>query len=137
MNCKDCIHYDACESFAESLKFATEKFLNRQFNPKFPYENIECRAFKPKSRYIELPCVAGDKFWLLNLNEEQNRILEIDPICEAVVDRIEILRDNVERFILLLPTKHLCMKIRGVENFGKTVFLTKEEAEKALKEKQQ
>lgn len=121
MTCKDCIHYDVCDVYQANVVDKTSPRL--------------CGCFKPKSRYIELPCAVGDKFWLLNLNKEQNRILEIDPICEAVVDRIEILRDNVERIILRLQSKHLCMKIRGIEDFGKTVFLTKEEAVKALEER--
>ena len=47
--CKDCIHYDVCAKY--------NKVYERELSHRYC---TECKDFKDKSRYIELPCVDGD-----------------------------------------------------------------------------
>lgn len=70
-------------------------------------ENFDiCVGFKDKSKFIELPCKVGDKVFIIGRNNHETYI-------------------NTGRF-----------RISDIEKFGKTVFLTKEEAEKALEERE-
>ena len=74
--------------------------------------NIEsvCKTFKDKSKFIELPCKVGDTVYVLPT--ETNSLKEITPY--KVID-----------FILAKWNP---------DDFGKTVFLTLEQAEEKLKE---
>lgn len=63
-----------------------------------------CEHFQDKSKFIELPCKIGDKVFIVGRHHHETYI-------------------NTGRF-----------RISDVEKIGKTVFITKEEAEQALKE---
>lgn len=79
----------------------------------------ECPNFKPQSRYVELPCEVGQKIYRLSPKGEiwewQIAVIEIYPDEIALVDD----SDNY-----IKP-----------EEIGKTVFLSREDAVKALKER--
>lgn len=53
MTCKDCVHYEVC---AEQEAMLGEKEIDT-------IEGVEkyCEYFKPKSRFVELPCEVGSK----------------------------------------------------------------------------
>ena len=72
---------------------------------------------------IVLPCKVGDTLFINGIYHKA---------MEYVVEYIEIL-DNNEIKIVCNAVHHSICKAVGIEDFGKTVFLTKEEAEKALK----
>lgn len=116
MTCKDCIHYDMCErlNFSETID--------------------DCEFFKNKSRFIELPCKVGDTVFEL--------IQKCDPpfgTCPFSggygISRCGFGDDNRYKncgaYIKEIPFS-LC----SFYNIGKTIFLTKEEAEKALRKEQ-
>ena len=111
MTCKNCLHYEACKYWAwEAFGADTQ----------FPY-NQPCEHFKPKSRFIELPCAVGDTVYRTRGNYCGVKI------HEGVVDQISIYKDGVIRFwVLGHPLGFAC------DDIGNTVFLTKEEAEKAV-----
>lgn len=69
-----------------------------------------CKNFKDKSLIIELPCRVGDVLW-------QHSPITGEPISFKVPDMHWILNN--------------------VEEFGQTVFLTREDAERALKERKE
>lgn len=75
----------------------------------------QCGFFNEKSRYIELPCKVGTKLYML------------------VTKRARV---YTQPFTFIKVT-HLtyCNLERVLNDFGKTVFLTKGEAEKALAER--
>ncbi len=119
MTCKDCIHYEVC---------AIEVVMNTAING-------NCKFFKDKSKIIELPCKVGDTIYY---------------IFKAEIDR-----NAINGFIVSEPIKITEVGTRGfwtsafpnehpddMDNFepwdsiGKTVFLTKEEAEQALKKEE-
>ena len=48
--CKDCIHYERCDTIFDGL------LSNR--------DNVPCDQFNDKSRFIELPCKVGDTMYV-------------------------------------------------------------------------
>lgn len=72
-----------------------------------------CRHFKDKSKFIELPCKVGDRVYSALYGK----------VTSHYIRKIEINKDDLFACsALMIP----------FSEFGKTVFLTKEEAEKAL-----
>ena len=124
MTCKDCIHYDLCRSCSRIQ-------LGWHGNSVHYVENIEeiCKDFKDRSRFVELPCKVGDMVY----------VLKGDHIEFAHV--IAIYLDNSGGMFDLKIFKEIAInfyisKYNTFENIGKTVFLTREEAEQALKLKE-
>lgn len=111
MTCKNCIYgdKDVCE---------------------FPFnmKNVEntCEKFKNKSCYIELPCKVGDTVY--DVYEALNN--GVNDIRELKVTEIHIHIDKRNKPWIIIGGYYFCTC-----DFGKTVFLTCEEAEKALKER--
>ena len=101
--CKDCIHFEVCDYHITEMTHMTVN---------------ECsHGFKDKSRYIELPCAVGDAIF---------RICDKEVYDWWLIEHIEIYEDEV-LFIDDSDNKFTANDI------GKTVFLTKEDAEKVLK----
>lgn len=87
------------------------------------YEDLE-----EQNRLIKLPCAVGDEFYCIWRNKGQN------PIQKMQVKKIEI----HERKGIVIQMEFVgnrgCLFRFYEDDFGKTVFLTKEEAEAALEE---
>ena len=81
-------------------------------------ENFDiCVDFKDKAKFIELPCKVGDKVYSALYGK----------VTSHHIRKIEINKDDLFACsALMIP----------FSEFGKTVFLTKEEAEKALEERE-
>lgn len=129
MKCEKCIHNEACD-------------LNRRLSGNtnsLMYEE-DCRLFKDKARYIELPCKAGDVVYVIFRGvvtqgtvrlirpfvSEQETIFKGNLICE--VDNLFIddgTKEEVELYVVF-------EKPYGIE---RVAYLTREEAEKALAER--
>ena len=77
---------------------------------------LGCKNFKDRSRFVELPCKVGDSVFCLN------------PNCTFHAVRVD--GANVE----LITSQGF---ILNQSLIGKTVFLTREEAEQALKEREE
>ena len=108
MTCKDCIHYKVC--CQKPLHVVT----GMDFVYRYKYNQIErvCKDFKDRSRFVELPCKIGTELF---------RIKQI----------------NGKRFITNTAlNSNTFWNIVMQGEFGKTVFLTREEAEQALKERE-
>ena len=111
MTCKDCISYEAC------------KFYNKNLPEQYDPIEWQCDNFKDKSLIVELPCEIGTELFLSDNLMQHHRLKEYKFIGTRVVMVIECFefQRTCKRFI--------------DEHFGKTVFLTKEEAAEAkLKE---
>lgn len=78
------------------------------------YEDLE-----EQNRLLKLPCAAGDKIYLPNEYVGKVIDFEIIEIC-IFKEEIIFINDSENEYF--------------INDFGKTVFLTKEEAEAALKE---
>lgn len=110
MTCKDCISYEAC------------KFNNKNLPEEYDPIEWQCDNFKDKSLIVELPCEIGTELFLSDNLMQHHRLKEYKFIGERVVMVIECFEFQRTRKMFL------------DEYFGKTVFLTKEEAEAKLKE---
>jgi hypothetical protein len=110
MTCKDCVHYELCFDYTH-LKHSKSLPDNR--------EDV-CEHFKNKANFIELPCKVGTELFLSDYLNVHHRLKEY-KFCG---DRIVIIIECWE-------WQRTCT--RFLEEFGKTVFLTKEEAEQKLK----
>ena len=109
--CKDCIHYDVC-------------FIVKQDGDGRVLKNSPCKHFKDKSLFVELPMVLGQICYApYNYKNEVEK-------C-----RVSSLTQKADGpWKIRLTHNHSVFEIR-VDEIGKTVFLTKEEAEKALAER--
>lgn len=116
MTCKDCVHYEAC------CGWATQKFVEDSFE--------YCPHFKPKSRFVELPCEVGSTVWIID-GVEDDFYAEPYPLDVKVL-KILITQNGIA-LDLDLP---LGMRLYTWAVVGENVFLSREEAEKALKERE-
>ena len=135
MTCKDCIHYDLCRSFSRIQ-------LGWHGNSVHYVENIEeiCKDFKDRSRFVELPCKVGDTvyaYW------------DMDNPCS---NYLHVIEDFIIDLVILVDRKNSVIGFRAgrtceqngrkcdiefdLKDIGKTVCLTREEAERALKERE-
>lgn len=103
--CKDCLHYEVCQALEDNGDL-----------PKI--KPIRCGCFKDRSKFIELPCKVGDLVYYITPDKTIRSML----VAQIFIDRAEkTIGDGGGIYFLF-------------ENFDKTVFLTKEEAEQALME---
>ena len=118
--CRDCIHERVCDSLIKNgLPYIDNEFPAEAF----------CMAFADKSRFIELPCEFMQKCFVIPTIENRlNEITEMKCIGFAISN--DSFNSN-----LITDKNKLYQPCFGA--FGKTVFLTREEAEKALKEREQ
>ena len=109
MTCDNCLHREMCGNYT-------------------PYDKSTCRYFKDKSRFIELPCKVGDTVWRVDDYDQQ-----------PMKYRIFRAESNMTSMRGLITSFYANNEIDGLyfepEDIGKTVFLTREEAEKAKKAK--
>lgn len=112
MTCKDCIHYEeVCEYNNAAL------------------DDKPCAAFKDRSRFVELPCKVGDTLYTV-VRGYKIREWVVTDICFS-----DYLPISVR--VITARDKRNSEHIRFADHYlGKTVFLTREEAERALKLKE-
>lgn len=110
MTCKDCLHYELCDTQAFNG-------FNKNFEPEKDWKY--CGVFKDKSKYIELPCKVGDTvYWICHKGGKPY-------ISEEIVQSIHCDVRKTLEFTLLNPNNKILKS---------NVFLTKSEAEQKLKE---
>ena len=103
--CKDCLHGDVCFTVLDSM---------------------QCQHFKNRSRFVELPCGAGDTvYYIVNVNGE-------DTISSAVVDEVAIYKSGTIGYDCGVGEIGFSSK-----SIGKRVFLTQAEAEQTLAKQNQ
>lgn len=123
MTCKDnCLHWEVCK--LTPPEYATAKYYT------FCNCAEKCECFKDKSKYIELPCEVGDKVYVIKNNKIHTKdVVYYNKIHSRIAEQNEeywhcVDKDRISiNAITFYP-----------EDFGKTVFLTKSEAEQKLKE---
>lgn len=114
MNCKDCLFYDFCNDYNEYPEYLRycEQTMRREF---------KCSHFKDKSRFVELPCKVGDIVYCFApcFDTDHHPKLKV-----------------VEKEIIELKTIATVFGLNfDIDSIGKTIFLTREEAEKALSDR--
>ena len=95
-------------------------FVGEAIDKLAEYENAE-----DEGRLVVLPCNVGDTVYLID---------DIDCVFEreSIVTEIEIDKDGVT--IMIQDEIPICSSGYNLSDFGEIVFLTREEAKKALKE---
>ncbi len=125
MTCeKHCLHWEVCK--LTPPEYATAKYYT------FCNCAEECKCFKDKSKYVELPCKVGDTVYVLNrANIPQKMILDEPDIRCHCSDE-----DNLCMALCRDKKHNICAYrlMNDGSDIGKTVFLTKSEAEAKLKE---
>lgn len=117
-SCKDCVHYDVC--YELTYHEPDGEIAGRE----------GCKHFKDKSRFVELPCAAGDTLY----------VTLYSGVSELFVNRMEIISDSSFKKRFYSRVKGEIKNLNGepitftLEHMGNAVFLTQEEAEKAFKE---
>lgn len=123
MTCEDCIHHDLC------VCVGTRKL--------YPGSSEGCRFFTDKNHFVKLPCKLWDKVWIIDKTLDHVNGGLKKTVCEGEIFKLsyngfttpmEWLDYRWDSPLVGQTTRHdridLC--------FGKTVFLTREEAEAAL-----
>ena len=109
MTCEDCLHYDICiGAFGDWL-------------PKI------CDSFKDKSKFIEIPCSVGDTVYY----PYAGKILEKKV---TAYHRVYDARSGVQGIDWWYELENDESETMDADLISKTVFLTREEAEKKLEE---
>lgn len=110
-NCENCYHFHMCD-----LQYRLE-------------EHQDCEHYKDKSLIIELPCKSGDTVY--SFCEMLGTILEYKVVrieLTAIATFYEAYAYTKEEDVLIDTLDF------EIDDIGETVFLSREEAEKKLKE---
>ena len=83
--------------------------------------------------WIRPPCKVGDKVYYISENP-LNLSVQANTLYEADVVRIVTTHLGTS-LVIQIRNEYGCTEIPDLNKWGKTVFLTKEEAEQALKER--
>ena len=112
VTCKDCVHVEVCK-FKDLPAPLSDSYIRES-------ECIEkrCGDFKDRSRFVELPCKLGDTVYYFNSAGE----IYSQKVSGFIVNFVGILVDSDVMF-----DSHL---------MGDRFFSTREEAEAALKERE-
>ncbi len=103
----DCdLCFEYCKA-TEECADCTNCAINKCFNRLGEYENLE-----EQGKLLKLPCVVGDTIYILNTLPS---------------GKVVLTETKADTFIIALSVME--------KRFGKTVFLTKSEAEQAVKER--
>ena len=120
-NCNNCVHYPVCDLLRSNGERDAASF-----------QLSGCDHFKERSRFVELPCKIGDTVYSVVQCDDGLSIYEIE------VGHISVSLSILDDFPPYAVGK---VKPDGggfifdLEEIGKTVFLTRAEAKKALAER--
>lgn len=112
--CEKCIHGEVCHLNIDPIFESTE-------------EVKECDHFKPKSRFVELPCEVGSTVYDIT---EFICGTYAPEMYELKCDEMTIEKGAEGEFNFVYDGMYI-----NCEDIGKTVFLSREKAEKALSER--
>lgn len=131
MTCQDCIHHNICY-YAGRWKTKDsdgEKKIIAETN------NVEdtCGNFSDRSIWVKLPCKVGDMLYKITYSPCHLGETHPDSYgCSGCYDKCDIKLTVTE--VTAHSTRHILDNI--MPYIGKTVFLTREDAERVLKERE-
>ena len=126
MTCKDCINFEWCKS-QNSEKISYYDGLSCMEN--------KCHGFKNTSQYIKLPCKVGDTVYVdTRTLLTYSRGIKEENLPAYFVVKVVSFRITEKKKLVKIRIQEKWLDNYCFVSFGKTVFLTREEAEKALKE---
>jgi hypothetical protein len=89
------------------------------------YEKEHCYSFKDKSLFIELPCKVGDTVYAVNNGK----------VHKTTVYSLHIETENGHYCYFIKCSIFVEIRVYILRRLGEGVYLTREEAEKALAER--
>lgn len=120
-DCKNCIHYSLC-NYEEICHYDIDNIKNAK----------DCSFFQDRSRFVELPCRVGDKVYFNNVHLRYARVIAI--YIDASGGMFDL--DITTNIATATGYEHFINKDYTFEDIGRRLFLTREEAEQALKERE-
>lgn len=110
--CKDCIYFPKCDEY--------------------PFDESGCKDFKDRSRFVELPCKIGDKVWIIGFFGGCVELKIVKVYYAAYYNDVSLSYIAYKK-----DEKISTYRAYGFSaaEIGKAVFLSREEAEKALAER--
>ena len=123
--CKECSHVEVCKAIVTIINEATELQIDDDTETTIDAD-LTCEYFADRSRFVELPCKLGDTLFVPTRNlVSEYKIVSFHVCGEGIWYRTNVIKGILTRLIS-----------DNVEIIGETVFLTREEAERALKLKE-
>lgn len=121
----------ACDFLKDKEEFA--RWLDR--NKWITKRCDEYARADKQGKLLKLPCAVGDMVWYISdKTEKQGRKkVSVSFIDKGIVDNITLGQTMIPQ-ITICNDENVWTTFDSIEDFGKTVFLTKEEADTALKE---
>ena len=119
--CENCVKSDVCFHKA-NIKNDTYAYMG------VTYDTENCPHYKDKSLCVELPVRVGDLVWKVCAKGSEYTKIERE-VHSLKVDLIYINNDIIIHCVNENSSAHMMLS-----DFGKTVFLAKEEAERKLEE---
>ena len=130
-NCKECVHADMCRFYTEELAKTKGITFGEDIFEYFSTGDV-CEHFKDRSRFVELPCKVGDTVYFNNVHLRYAKVIAIYIDASGGMFDLNIFT-NIET---VAGYEHFINKDYTFEDIGKRLFLTKEAAEQALKERE-
>ena len=130
-SCKDCVHVEVCREYVEGLAAARGVRLSvKELDSVL--ECDDCKHFKDRSQFVELPCKVGDTVYFNNVHLRYARVIAI--YIDASGGMFDL--DITTNIATATGYEHFINKDYTFEDIGRRLFLTREEAERALKERE-
>ena len=120
MLCKDCVHYEVCKDYVESVLDGLQ------------YNDSQMNGDDCGSRFVELPCKVGDTVYFNNVHLRYAKVIAIYIDASGGMFDLDVVT-NIET---VAGYEHFINKDYTFEDIGRRLFLTSEEAEQALKERE-
>lgn len=117
--CKDCLHLEACKQWYTALP---DKYHDG------------CEHFKPRSRFVELPCNIGDTVYTILYLKKGKPGGIIERRCTGIHISEKVLkRRSAKAYYYLTTNTEFGSTVHiPFSKIGKSVFFTYEEAKAAL-----
>ena len=119
MTCKDCLHCEICK--IHGIKVEDEK-INKEF----------CGCFTDRSEWVHLPCNIGKTVYRVMRDKRINKPYEYKVIGFWYSADEQCNNAHLVRYVNGVFESSMSIPF---SEFGQIVFLTREEAEKALENK--
>ena len=130
--CTDCVHFEVCISYLREA-YKRAHLASPDLNSLRSLRCDDCEHFKDRSRFVELPCQVGDTVYFNNAHFRYAKVMAIYIDASGGMFDLKIFT-NIET---VAGYEHFINKDYTFEDIGKRLFLTKEAAEQALKEREE
>ena len=132
--CKDCVHVDVCEDFTKA-KLSPKRA--EELLPVLREYGRTCDHFKDRAQFVELPCRVGDSVFTIDNKENIQECTVINVNCKTQLTLDKKLWID---FIIVTEPVDDSLPFQMIFTYSiaknRILFLTKEYAEQALRERE-